>query len=171
RLVDQLLTLARLDAQEELPGQESCPLRRLAVETVAALAPAGFDKGVELEVEEGPEVSVAGSPLLLQVLLRNLLDNAIRYTPAGGRVLVRCQVDAGGATLHVCDSGPGIAVEQRQEALARFRRLDPGAGEGHGLGLSIVARITELHGAALQLDTAQELGGLDVAVVFPAPIA
>lgn len=170
RLVDQLLTLARLDAQAELPDQEACPLRRLAVETVASLAPAGFDKGVELEVEEGPEISVTGSPLLLQVLLRNLLDNAIRHTPAGGRVLVCFQAQGDGgadAVLHVRDSGPGIPAEQRQEALARFRRLDPGAGDGHGLGLSIVTRIAELHGARLSLGAAADLGGLDVAIAFP----
>ena len=73
----------------------------------------------------------------------------------------------GWATLHVCDSGPGIPPEQREEALARFRRLDPGAGEGHGLGLSIVTRIAELHGARLSLGAAADLGGLDVAIAFP----
>ncbi|KAF1856203.1 hypothetical protein Lal_00035667 [Lupinus albus] len=71
------------------------------------------------------------------------------------------------AVLHVRDSGPGIPAEQRQEALARFRRLDPGAGDGHGLGLSIVTRIAELHGARLSLGAAADLGGLDVAVAFP----
>lgn len=168
RLLDQLLTLARLDAQAGLPETESCDLRALVIETVALLAPAAIDKGVDIEVEEGGEVVLDGAPLLLQVLIRNLVDNAISYTPGGGSVRIGLNASDGSACLRVNDSGPGIPEEKRSEAMARFRRLDHSAAEGHGLGLSIVARIAELHGANFRLEKSATLGGLAARVDFPA---
>ncbi|HJW02274.1 MAG TPA: ATP-binding protein, partial [Azospira sp.] len=102
-------------------------------------------------------------------LVRNLVDNAIRYTPRGGKVRVVLEREAGRLALHVIDSGPGIPAELRAEAGKRFRRFDESGSEGHGLGLSIVARIAELHGANLVLGEADHTGGLDVAVSFPLP--
>lgn len=173
RLVDQLLTLARLDAQDALPDKEACRLRPLVVDTVALLIPAALDKGIEVEVEDGADAAsdaptVAGAPLLLQVLVRNLVDNAIRYTPPGGNVRIALRRENGRIALHVVDSGPGIPPEARAEATARFRRFDASGAEGHGLGLSIVARIAALHGATLDLQTAGPDGGLDAIVRFPA---
>lgn len=181
RLVEQLLTLARLDAQDGLPGKEACRLQPLVVDTVASLIPAALAKDLEVEVEaeEGAEqgtesgsiqaVVIDGAPLLLQVLVRNLVDNAIRYTPRGGKVRVVLGREAGRLALHVIDSGPGIPAELRAEAGKRFRRFDESGSEGHGLGLSIVARIAELHGASLVLGDAGNTGGLDAAVLFPLP--
>ena len=176
RLVDQLLTLARLDAQDALPDKEACQLHPLVVDTVALLIPAALEKGIEVEVEEGggtppssdAATTVAGAPLLLQVLVRNLVDNAIRYTPPGGNVRIALRREGGRIALHVIDSGPGIPPEARAEATARFRRFDASGAEGHGLGLSIVARIAELHGATLDLRAAGPDGGLDAVVRFPA---
>ncbi len=174
RLLDQLLTLARLDAQagsnETLPEHERCDLRALAIETVAQLAPAAIKKNIDIEVEGGDEVIVKGTPMLLQVLVRNLVDNAISYTPDGGRVLIALQAQDSTACLSVSDSGPGIAEDQRDEAMARFRRLEQSSCscEGHGLGLSIVARIAELHGATVSLKASATLGGLQAEAVFPA---
>jgi two-component system sensor histidine kinase QseC len=171
-LLDQLLTLARLDAQAGLPEKETCDLRALLIETVATLIPAAISKGVEVEVVEEPaeraSVNLNGAPILLQVLVRNLVDNAISYTPRGGNVRVRLNSIAGGTCLSISDSGPGIPEAKRAEAMARFRRLDENGHEGHGLGLSIVARIAELHGATVKLGTSGELGGLQVETVFPA---
>lgn len=169
RLLDQLLTLARLDAQSELPGKEGCDLRALVVETVAPLIPAAIEKGIEVEVEEGGAVAVHGTPMLLQVLVRNLVDNAIRYTPAGGNVRISLNSDNKGVRLQVSDSGPGIPEAARADALERFRRLDESGEEGHGLGLSIVARIAELHGAQVRLDSATPTRGLTVSIVLPKP--
>jgi two-component system sensor histidine kinase QseC len=185
RLLDQLLTLARLDAQSALPGSAPCDLHALLIETVALLVPAAIQKGVEVEVEElegvqevekitgnanddSQKIMLAGSPLLLQVLIRNLVDNAIRYTPPGGSVQIGLQrAVAGRVCLHVSDSGPGIPAEKRSEVLARFRRLDESGEEGHGLGLSIVARIAALHDAKFRLESAPILGGLAAWVDFP----
>ena len=173
RLLDQLLTLARLDAQAALPARAACDLRPLVIETVAALAPAAIEKDVDIEVAEASVAAdasentvISGVPLLLQVLVRNLVDNAIRYTPAGGRVRVALFSTVGVTTLRVSDSGPGIPLEKRSEALARFRRLDEHSQTGHGLGLSIVAAIAKLHGARVELNTSAELGGLEVAIAF-----
>lgn len=171
RLVDQLLTLARLDAQSALPNPEPCPLQALVVDTVATLVPNALAKDVEVEVaderEEIRSARVAGAPMLLQVLVRNLVDNAIRYTPAGGQVSIALRLEGGKLALHVSDSGPGIPEALRAEATGRFRRFDTTGAEGHGLGLSIVARIAELHGATLVLGPATDGGGLDAAVLFP----
>lgn len=168
RLLDQLLTLTRLDAQAGLPESEPCKLRALVIETVAPLALSAIEKGVEIEVEEGGEIVLDGAPMLLQVLIRNLVDNAIRYTPGGGSVLIGLTSSDGSICLQVSDSGPGIPAEKTSEAIARFRRLDPSGTEGHGLGLSIVDRIAELHGASLEIGRSATLGGLEVRVVFSA---
>lgn len=113
-------------------------------------------------------MNLTGAPILLQVLMRNLVENAITYTPCGGNVRIRLNSIAGGACLSISDSGPGIPEAKRAEAMARFRRLDENGHQGHGLGLSIVARIAEMHGATVRLGSSGELGGLEVETVFPA---
>lgn len=164
RLLEQLLMLARLDAQAELPAQETCNLRAIVVDTVATLIPTALQKNVEVEIDEGPQVPVSGAAMLLQVLVRNLVDNAIRYTPTGGNVRIALLATKNGISLQVADSGPGILAEHHHEALGRFRRLDHSGEEGHGLGLSIVSRIAELHGARLALGTPPSGRGLLVSV-------
>jgi two-component system OmpR family sensor kinase len=101
--------------------------------------------------------------------LRNLVDNALKYTPAGGTVDVLV-LEGPPVRLVVEDSGPGIAPEARERALLRFDRLSgpPPDVPGSGLGLAIVKAIADRHGARLELDRSARLGGLEVAVVFPA---
>jgi two-component system sensor histidine kinase QseC len=168
RLLEQLLMLARLDAQAALPGIAPCDLRAIVIDTVAALIPGALQKGVEAEVDEGPSAIVNGAPMLLQVLVRNLVDNAIRYTQRGGSVKIALLPLANGTCLQVTDSGPGIPEAQRAEALVRFRRLDETGEEGHGLGLSIITRIAELHGARVTLGARTSASGLVVSVFFAA---
>ncbi|MPN15494.1 Histidine protein kinase SaeS [bioreactor metagenome] len=110
---------------------------------------------------------------MLAVLLRNLVDNALRYTPAGGRVVVRVAAEPGGGwRLSVADDGPGIPPEQQQRAQERFVRLASSAeepGGGSGLGLSIAGRIAQLHGAALAMGPGLAGRGLTIGVVLGAP--
>jgi len=101
------------------------------------------------------------------MLLRNLLDNAVKYTPEGGRVDVRIAADAAGAELRVEDSGPGLAADERARVLDRFYRLGEPEAPGSGLGLAIVKSIADLHGATLSLERSESLGGLCVSVRFP----
>lgn len=160
-LVEQLLTLARLDPAAALTATP-VRLEKIATEVCAAQAATALARDIRLELEPGDGATVRGNAELLRILLRNLVDNALRYTPSGGRVLVAIELSQQGIRLRVSDSGPGIPPEQRALALKRFHRLAGQAIEGSGLGLSIVAAIAELHGARLELDDG--LGGQDSGV-------
>lgn len=160
-LVEQLLTLARLDPAAGLPMTE-LRLDMLAVEVCADQGAAALEKNIALELDAPQPVVINGNAAMLRVLLRNLIDNAVRYTPAGGQV----GVGVTARMLTVSDSGPGIPAAQRADALRRLHRLAGQDIEGSGLGLSIVARIAELHGATLELADGIGQPGLAVRVVF-----
>ncbi len=167
RLVEQLLVLARLDPQTALPPGQTVDLRALARQGVAEIAPAAAAKGVEVGLADGGAVSVGGDAVLLAVLLRNLLDNAVRYTPAGGEVEVSLRRTDGGVVLAVVDTGPGIPAAERGRVFDRFHRLLGSGEEGSGLGLSIVRRIADLHRARVVLDAGPGGRGLRVEAIFP----
>lgn len=164
-LVEQLLTLARLDPQQQ--GLECGPvdLARLAGEVLAQCAAPAIAKSVDLGLEAADGGVVDGNPHALAVLLRNLVDNAVRYTPGGGRVEVTVAADGTGVELRVADSGPGIPVAERARVFERFHRLSGTGQSGCGLGLSIVRRIADLHAATVELGDSP-LGGLRVRVRF-----
>ena len=165
RLVDQMLTLARLDPQRTLAGGTRFDLAIVARDAVAAIAPAGLVRGVEVGLD-ATSAPVVGDPALVAILLRNLLDNAIRYSPAGTAVDVRVRTADGGSELAVSDQGPGVPPDERERLGERFHRV-LGAGEpGSGLGLSIVRRIAELHHAALSFHEPASGRGLEVRVRF-----
>jgi len=165
-LVEQLLTLARLEP-ETLKQHERCDLRALAVTAVAELAPAAIDKDIDLQLAEGDALRVPGEPALLAILLRNLIDNAIRYSPRHSVVRVRVANTGNGAEFTVIDQGPGIPTESRALVWERFYRV-LGSGEaGSGLGLSIAKRIADLHGATVTLSEGDAGQGLRVSVTFP----
>ncbi len=165
-LVQQLLTLARLDPQEPASRAEACDLQQLARSAVAELAPFALSKQVDIELAEGAAVATTGHAGLIAILLRNLIDNAIRYSPAGGSVRVRAQGGAHAATLTVSDRGPGIPAAERDKVGQRFYRILGTEEYGSGLGLSIVKRIAELHHASLSLDIGEQGKGLAVTVRF-----
>jgi two-component system sensor histidine kinase QseC len=161
RLVDQLLTLARLDPAAGA-DMATVALDALAAEVCADHGAAALEKDIALELDAPSGIAGRGNADLLRILLRNLVDNAVRYTPAGGRIAVRVGAAAEGVELSVADSGPGIPAEQRESALRRFQRLAGQEIEGSGLGLSIAARIAELHGARLELGDGIGAPGLAV---------
>ncbi|MBM3392871.1 MAG: two-component sensor histidine kinase [Betaproteobacteria bacterium] len=167
RLVEQLLVLARLDPQVALPPGQTVDLQAIAQQGVAEIAPAAADRGVEIGLAAGEAAQVAGDAVLLAVLLRNLLDNAVRYTPAGGEVEVTVRRTDGGATLAVVDRGPGIPEAERGRVFDRFHRLLGSGEEGSGLGLSIVRRIADLHRARVSLGAGPGGRGLRAEVRFP----
>ncbi len=169
RLVGQLLALARADAAAEPP--QAVDLEALAREVVADLLPQAGARQLDLGLEAAQAPPLRGQPEALRILLRNLLENAVKYTPPGGRIdLSLLRAPHGGATLVVEDSGPGIPEAERARVLDRFHRAAGTAGqaEGSGLGLAIVQAIAQHHGAALVLDASPRLGGLRAAVQFPA---
>jgi two-component system sensor histidine kinase TctE len=180
RLINQLLSLARAEASSEKVHRfghvDMVHLVRDSVSDCVPLAlKKGIDLGVELRAEDG-QLRLEGSEVLLRELLTNLVDNAIKYTPAGGRVTVSLQsgeassealTDAAGLVLCVTDNGPGIPADERDKVFQRFYRVLGGAAEGSGLGLAIVREVVDLHGGTVQLHDNPAGAGLVVRVMFP----
>ncbi|HEX8603151.1 MAG TPA: sensor histidine kinase N-terminal domain-containing protein [Pseudoduganella sp.] len=170
-LANRLLMLARIEHSKGTLA-EPVALHALVQQVALELAPNAVRKEIDLSLEGEQEVHVAGQALLLHELVANLVDNALRYTPAGGNVVLRVRVEDG-AVLEVEDGGPGIAPAERERVFAPFYRassslqINPG---GAGLGLAIVADIAALHGATLALldRPAGSGSGLLVRVAFPA---
>lgn len=166
RLVEQLLTLARLEPDQVGAHREPCEMRTLAQQTIAELAPAALSRNIEIELTDGAPVAIDGYPGLIGILLRNLIDNAIRYSPGGTTVWVEAANAEGAALLTLTDEGPGIAPEERTRVGQRFYRILGSGQSGSGLGLSIVRRIAEIHGATVDLEAGPGGRGLRVTVAF-----
>ena len=167
RLVQQLLTLARAepDAGTVLPS-EPVRLDALVRQAVADHALVAESRGVDLGATRVDEAAIAqGDPAALRTLLANLVDNAVRYAPAGGRVDVAAGVAQGRPYLEVADNGPGIPVAERSRVFDRFYRREGSADSGSGLGLAIVRAIAERHQAKVILDDTPG-GGLTARVEF-----
>jgi two-component system OmpR family sensor kinase len=139
----------------------------MARRTVGDLVGVAQHKGVDLGLLDADEVSVPGQTDALMILMRNLVDNAIKYTPAGGTVDLSVRAVDGGATVVVEDSGPGIPEEERERVFDRFYRIAGSEASGSGLGLAIIKAIAERHGATLTLGRSERLGGLSAVVAFP----
>jgi two-component system sensor histidine kinase QseC len=165
RLVDQLLTLARLDTVD-LGSLAAHPLRPIVAEVLAEAAPRALSRGVTVEMVEGLEVQARCEPGLVAVLLRNLVDNAVSHARVDV-VRVALAADAGGAVVSVNDEGPGIPEDEHARVLQRFYRLETAGEGGSGLGLSIVQRIAEIHGATVKLCSGESGKGLRVEIRFP----
>jgi len=167
RLVEQLLVLARQEATAAA-GATTRPvdLADLARRTVADLAGVAAAKRVDLGVQQADPASIDGQPDALQILLRNLVDNAIKYTPEGGTVDISVQAEGERVTVQVEDSGPGIPADERERVFDRFYRVAGSEAAGSGLGLAIIKAIAERHGATLTLDESARLGGLKAVVTF-----
>lgn len=167
RLVDQLLTLARIEA-DRAPARQRVDLAALAQAAVAEIAPRALAKGQQIELDAGSGCVAAGDETLLRVLARNLLDNAVRYSPAQARVMVRVAREGGTVVLEVADSGAGLDEADLQRLGQRFFRVAGSEESGSGLGWSIVRRIAAAQGAQVSAARSAALGGLAVRVEWPA---
>lgn len=158
RLVDQLLRLARLDPLADIPDPQPVDLLDLAEDAMlAANAGAEADEG-RVGLGEAASASVLGDSDLLGIAVRNLVDNALRYAPAPGRVRIDVGCDEKGPRLAVVDQGPGVPEADLGRLSERFYRGRDVSAEGSGLGLAIVARIAELHGARLEFANGENGG-------------
>lgn len=165
RMIDQLLTLARVESMSHDKGAFS-PVRvdLVARQVVADLSHALGAAAVEIDLRLEP-ATVDAIESGLSSLIRNLVDNAIRYTPRGGRIAVGTAVTDGQVLITVDDSGPGIPESERARVFERFYRIAGTEQDGCGVGLSIVQCVAQVHDARVDL-TAAELGGLRVTVAF-----
>jgi two-component system, OmpR family, sensor kinase len=167
-LVEQLLALARQEGPA-FAVQETVDLEELARQAVSELLPTAHAKHLDLGLVSNEPLQVTSSREPLHLILRNLLDNAIKYTPAGGRIDIALGRDADAVWLAVDDSGPGIPETERERVFDRFYRLPGTDAPGSGLGLAIVETVAERLGAKVSLGRSPTLAGLRVEVRFPAP--
>ena len=166
-LAEQLLALARSDREDTAGGFEAVDLAAAAAAAITDTHDLALTRHIDLSLDAPSHIWVRGDPEAMRILARNLVDNAVRYTPPKGSVEVRCRASAEGALLEVTDTGPGIAAADRERVFDRFYRRATVQEGGTGLGLAIVKAIAERHGAQVALDEAPA-GGLRVAVRFPA---
>ncbi len=166
-LVKQLLTLTRSESRLEAQPFTYIDLSALVQDVVQDLMPVAEISRIDLRAEIGDKVTVLGQPENLTIVISNLLDNAIRYTPFLGQVRVSATLEAGHAVLRVIDNGHGIAEHERERVFDRFYRCEGTAVTGSGLGLAIVRNITEAHHATLTLSDNVSDSGLMVTIIFP----
>jgi len=167
RLIRQLLTQARIDNQQA-PALGKLDLSLLLQGTLATLAPIALRKDLQLSLEGDEHLQVMGQAMLLDLMFGNLIDNALRYTQVGGEVAVVITQEGNRVRVDVRDNGPGIPTAALSRLCERFFRVNPQQGDGVGLGMAIVQRIVQLHGADLDIHNRPE-GGLEVSVLLPAP--
>ena len=170
RLLSQLPLLARMKSQQPADGPAlDVDLQAVCREGIADVLPQAHAREVDVGLETPDTAAVVrGQPDALRILLRNLLENAVKFAPPGGRVDVSIEATPHASTLRVEDSGPGIPREERRRVFDRFYR-GGGATDhpGSGLGLAIVQAIAKRHGATVTLQDSERLGGLRVELAFP----
>ncbi|WP_342220571.1 ATP-binding protein [Rickettsiella endosymbiont of Miltochrista miniata] len=168
-VIQQLLTLCRLSPETIMPEHfTQVNLSRIAAEVIAQLAPQAILKQIEIElIAKESDYKLLGNTTGLHVLIRNLVDNAIRYTPKGGIIKVLIFKASDSIILQVIDNGPGIPDKLRARVFERFFRVLGTNAQGSGLGLAIVEQIAKLHKGSVALDTPEEGTGLQVEVRFP----
>jgi two-component system OmpR family sensor kinase/two-component system sensor histidine kinase QseC len=159
-LVSQLLLLARYDSNVFQTATAPVDLTRLVLDCVAQRAPFAHDRGIDLGVVRQDPLIVQGVAADFERIVGNLLDNAIRYTPAPGIVDVSVVGTAAEAVVEIRDSGPGIAVDAMPHAFERFFRAAPGDYEGSGLGLAIAKAAADRNGATITLNNRADRSGL-----------
>ena len=165
-LIEQLLGMARLEPSARQTTFAPVALDALIKQVVADFSTQADARHIDLGVGVCESLTLTGQAGSLRMLLGNLVDNALRYTPDGGRVDVELSGDHGNAVIAVSDSGPGSPESERERVFERFYRLAGSETTGSGLGLSIVRQVAVLHGGRVELDTAPT-GGLAVRVVLP----
>lgn len=166
-IVTQLLTLSSISQEEGLNDIHPVNLHKLTAEILTYLVPIALEKKIDIELAPPPEDSkILGNDIALGILIRNLVDNAIRYTPPKGAITVFIIDINSSILLRIIDTGPGIPVELRERVFDRFYRIVGTAQTGSGLGLAIIKQIAELHHAQITLNTPANGIGLQIDILF-----
>lgn len=170
-LVNQLLRLARLD-EPALPRRAKFDAGTLLLDCMADQTPLASRKGIDLGAAITPPAMVCGVAEEVRTLFTNLIENALTYTPAGGKVDVALHHTDAGLSAEVLDTGPGLLEGTQELVFERFYRAAPQAAEGSGLGLAIARRIAERHGFGLEIgNRADGVSGVLARVIMPSPLA
>lgn len=171
-IVQQLLTMSRLVPETTLINDMSnVDLAKVAMDVIAILAPSAIEKKIDIALDcTQKRINISGNYTALSILTRNLVDNAIRYTPDGGTVTIRVEKHSDSVTLSVIDDGPGIPKKLRERVFERFFRVLGNKSPGSGLGLAIVAQIASLHLAKVELNSPATGSGLQIDIIFPLKI-
>jgi two-component system OmpR family sensor kinase len=167
RLLEQMLTMARLEPQADA-RRVPVSLDQLVAEVATGLESLAEARRVQVRLARLERSTIEGEPQGLHALVRNLIDNAIRYTPAGGEVRLALFTDSAGVAIVVEDTGPGIPAADRARVFDRFFRLPGSGADGSGLGLAIVKQVADAHGAIVELGEGDGGRGLRVTVRFQA---
>lgn len=171
-IIQQLLTLCRLNPDTvTLEDPTELDLAQITKEVLVHLAPSAVEKGIDLELvaQDNHDHTLIGNATGLHALIRNLVDNAIRYTPADGNIKVFLEDEPASLILRVVDNGPGIPPDLRSRVFERFFRIIGATAQGSGLGLAIVQQIVKLHRGTVTLGAPENGIGLEVIVTFPKP--
>ncbi len=167
-VVAQLLTLSRLGEEETLTDIKPFDLHKLTTEIMAYIAPHAIERNIDIELAPAPKRAIiVGNDTVIGILIRNIVDNAIRYTPPQGEVSVRIIETNSQIIFRVADTGGGIPTELRERVFERFYRVLGTKASGSGLGLAIVSQIAALHHATIHLGTPPHGYGLQFDVAFP----
>ncbi len=158
RLTEQLLSLAR--TQTSTPGGTPLDASQLARELIAEYLPLAEARGIDLGLEDGANVLLAAEPQTLRAVLKNALDNALRYTPSGRAVTLRLYVEGEDGVIDVADTGPGIPAAERERVFDPFYRIEGAGGEGSGLGLAIAREAALRLGGSISLHEPPRGAGL-----------
>ena len=166
-LVEQMLILARLDPSASMPAREPINLHDLTAEVVAQLVPSAMKLNTDIEITGSEDTIVYSDPVSLSIMIRNLADNAIRYSKSNGEVVINIDsINPDEVVLSVSDSGPGIEPELQSRVFDRFYRVTGNAATGCGLGLSIVKRVADLNNLRVELTNKENGTGLVASVHF-----
>ncbi|PDT01780.1 histidine kinase [Rhizobium chutanense] len=168
-LVSKLLRLAGYDAHETAPAPQPIDLVQLALDTVARLSPLAQSRGIDLGITRHDKATTMGALADFEIILDNLVENAVRYTPPGGTVDVAVAVAGHELRIEIRDTGPGIAQEEMPRIFERFFRAGPQDSEGSGLGLAIAKAAAERHGARLTLAMREDGPGLVASLIIRTP--
>ena len=166
-LVTQLLTLARMEADKHLKKAEIVYLDDVVLDVISELRREAEQKSIEIAFHVSDKESINGEPFSLSIMVRNLLDNAIRYSGSNSKVAILLEARPTTILLSITDSGPGLSNELKAKVFRKFFRTANGIESGVGLGLSIVNRIAHLHNATINLADTPGHSGLRVEVIFP----
>jgi signal transduction histidine kinase len=171
RMVTQLLALARLEPNDLQANFKPIDLTQLVSQVIAKFTTSALAKEIDLGLDTHESVFISGEASYLEMMIGNMIDNAIRYSPSSSKVDVSIEKNTSHVQLNIEDQGPGIPAPERKKVFDRFVRLPGNMADGSGIGLTVVKKIADLHQGTILLSNGANQNGLKISVIFPNPSA